>query len=470
MSRCASGVRAARRKLESNDSAGDQSGPGALARAGRGIPMKTIRIAALFTLLAGAGFVVGEEELPNLEERRSGVYGLVVDQGGEPVKGIQILLSQNMEKELRPMKVKTNKKGMFVYPRVEFFQDGYRLAIESDEYYIREFQLRTRRGTGEIWQDDAGRLTPDTQEVLPVLRYRGANATVYLKLGRIADYAAAPPPQQREQQAAAAQPVKPQRELSLAEQADEALALGDVRTAADLLAKALEESPEDADLRWRRAEVLADAGDTAGALREARAVLERQPERAGARLAMAGWMDRAGQLSSAIPLLEQQRELTPDDTAVLKALVGAYEQADRAQDARAALERWAELAPSNPEALLGLADVATREGDFAKAEELYERLAQTDPDSADRMYVNVGIAIMNKRSLTTADRERAVTAFEKGLEINPDYARAHFEMAMALLGVNRLGEARGHFARFVELAPDDPRAAQAKSIMEALPK
>jgi tetratricopeptide (TPR) repeat protein len=433
--------------------------------------MKKIRIAALFTLLAGAGFVLAEEELPNLEERRAGVYGLIVDQGGEPVKGIPILLSQNMEKQVRPMKVKTNKKGMFVYPRVEFFQDGYRLGIESDEYYIREFQLRTRRGTGEIWQDDAGRLTPDTQDVLPVLKYRGANATVYLKLGRIADYAAAPPPQQqRGQQAAAAQPVKPQRELSIAEQADEALALGDVRAAADLLAKALEESPDDADLRWRRAEVLVDAGDTAGALREARAVLERQPERAGARLAMAGWMEGAGQLSSAIPLLERQRELTPDDTDVLKALVGAYEQAGREQDARSALERWAELAPGNPEALLGLADVATREGDFAKAEELYERLAQTDPDSADTMYVNVGIAIMNKRSLTTADRERAITAFGKGLEINPDYARAHFEMAMALLGVNRLGEARGHFARFVELAPDDPRAAQAQSIMEALPK
>jgi tetratricopeptide (TPR) repeat protein len=50
--------------------------------------------------------------------------------------------------------------------------------------------------------------------------------------------------------------------------------------------------------------------------------------------------------------------------------------------------------------------------------------------------------------------EEARAAYEAALRLNPDYAEAHFYLAVTLEKLGRSQQARGHWRRYKELAPD----------------
>ena len=396
-------------------------------------------------------------------ETRPGVWGEVADEQGNPVPDLAIKMARNVEGDPGGT-VKTTKKGTFIYPHLELFEAGYLLSLDSTEWYIRKYHIRTRRGTREIYQDDEGSLNPKAQDKLPIVRHRGANTTISLVVARVADYvapAAAAAP--------GAAPGQPKRELTLAERADEAAALGDYTAATDLLEQALAEKPNDPDLMWARASYLAKAGDTQGAIREGYRVIQVAPDRTGVRLLMAGWMADRGQLAAAVPLLEKERELQPQDALVAKALFEAYGEAGQKENATKEVDRWLSIAPTDPEALLAKADILSTQGDFAGAEEIFRKLAAADPRNADRMYYNAGISIMNKHGITNEDRKRAITAFEKSVEVNPKYAKAWNQLGLAYLGLAEYGKAREAFKKFLELDSSSPDAVAAKDMLKALP-
>ncbi len=418
---------------------------------------------ALATGVLVAGLLTVAVAQGVLNETKPGIWGEALDAAGNPVEDLPIRLRRNVEGD-PGFVVKTTKKGSFVFPQVELYEAGYILTLDDPAWYIRKYQIRARRGTREIYQDDTGQLNPKAQDQLPIVRHRGANTTISLEVAKVADYQ---PP------AAAAgapgAPAAPTRELTLAEKADEAAALGDYAAAVDLLGQALEKTPDDADLLWARARYLAKSGDTPGAIREGSRVVQIAPERKGVRLEMAAWMSDRGQIVAAIPLLEKERELDPQNPTVAKALVGAYGEAGQSDKLEAELERWLTIAPDDPEALLAQADFLARKGDYAAAEQIFQKLAAADPANADRMYYNAGVSIMNKSGVTNDDRKRAITAFEKSVEVNPKYAKAYNQLGLAYLGLGDYAKAREAFKKFVELDPGSPDAAAAKDMLKALP-
>ncbi|MCU0254838.1 MAG: tetratricopeptide repeat protein, partial [Acidobacteria bacterium] len=361
--------------------------------------------------------------------------------------------------------VKSTKRGTFIFPQLELFEAGYILTVESEEWYIRKYHIRTRRGTKEIFQDDEGSLNPKAQDKLPIVRHRGANTTISLVVAKIAEYvppAAAPG-------APGGAAGQPKRELTLVEKADEAAALGDYNAAIELLNQALAEKPNDADVMWSKATYMAKSGDAQGAIREGYRVVQVAPERTNVRLQMAAWMEERGQLAAAIPLLEKERELQPSSAPVAKGLFEAYGEAGQAENAAKEVDRWLTIAPDDPEALLAKADLLSGKGDFAGAEEIFRKLAAADPKNADRMYYNAGISIMNKHGVTNEDRKRAITAFEKSVETNPKYAKAWNQLGLAYLGLGEYPKAREAFKKFLELDSSSADAVAAKDLLKALP-
>ena len=396
-------------------------------------------------------------------ETRPGVWGEVADEQGNPVPDLAIKMTRNVEGDPGGT-VKTTKKGTFIFPQLELFEAGYILSLDSTEWYIRKYHIRTRRGTKEIFQDDEGSLNPKAQDKLPIVRHRGANTTISLVVAKVAEYVAP----------AAAVPGapaagQPKRELTLAEKADEAAALGDTATAIDLLDQALVEKPNDPDLMWSKATYMAKAGDTQGAVREGYRVVQVAPDRTNVRLQMAGWMADRGQLAAAVPLLEKERELQPQNALVAKALFEAYGEAGQKENAAKEVDRWLSIAPADPEALLAKADILSTQGDYAGAEEIFRKLAAADPKNADRMYYNAGISIMNKHGITNEDRKRAITAFEKSVETNPKYAKAWNQLGLAYLGMGDYARAREAFKKFLELDSSSADAVAAKDMLKALP-
>ena len=283
-------------------------------------------------------------------------------------------------------------------------------------------------------------------------------------MARVTDYvapAAAP--------VAGAAPGQPKKDLTPAEKADEAAALGDYTAAIEILGQALTEKPNDPDLMWSRATYMAKAGDTQGAVREGYRVIQVAPDRTGVRLQMSAWMAERGQIAAAVPLLEKERELQPQNALVAKVLFEAYGEAGQPENAAKEADRWLSIAPTDPEALLAKADILSGKGDFAGAEEIFRKLAATDPQNADRMFYNAGVSIMNKKGVTNDDRKRAITAFEKSVEVNPKYAKAWNQLGLAYLGLGEYGKARDSFKKFLELDSSSPDAAAAKDLLKALP-
>jgi tetratricopeptide (TPR) repeat protein len=79
-------------------------------------------------------------------------------------------------------------------------------------------------------------------------------------------------------------------------------------------------------------------------------------------------------------------------------------------------------------------------------------------------------AVYNLGSLAEdrADLDEAVRCYRHALELSPDYADAHFNLAGALARSGRAAEAIAHWQRYLELDAGSPWARIARAHLEVL--
>ncbi len=395
--------------------------------------------------------------------RWDGLIGKAVDESGAVVPELGVRLKPVIATG-GELKLKTTKRGEFLYPRLELLVDGYQFGLDSTEWYIKSFSFVCRRGTGEIAGEQKGNLTPRNQAGFPVIKHR-SHTEVELVVARIADYQGGAPNQPGAAPGAA--PAKKPGEMTPVEQADEAEAMGDFAGAATALSKALEATPNDPDLMWRRAEMLARAGESSDALKLGNRVLAVAPDRKGVRLKMAAWLIDTAEYETAVALLKKEIELDPENEMVAKGMFVALQGsgAENAEIEKAA-QKWVELSKENPEALIALAGMKVKRGDFAGAEALYRKVAAQDPGNADRMFYNVGVSIMNKEGVSEDDRRRAVDAFKQAVALNPRNEQAFLQLGYTYAGLGQMDEAKQAWREFLKIAPNDPQAADVKDMLK----
>ena len=68
----------------------------------------------------------------------------------------------------------------------------------------------------------------------------------------------------------------------------------------------------------------------------------------------------------------------------------------------------------------------------------------------------------------TGRSELAIAAFRGAISLNDDYADVHYHLARVLDDVGRDVEAKHHWSRFLELAPESPWAAEALERTQAI--
>lgn len=119
---------------------------------------------------------------------------------------------------------------------------------------------------------------------------------------------------------------------------------------------------------------------------------------------------------------------------------------------------------------LGLALIQAGQRDQGMA--MLEKAAAADPTNAGKYYFNVGAILTN-----TGDTDGAIQAFRKAVEVQPEYAAAHYQLGMALVGkasftpegamipVEGTLEA---FQRYLELQPTGADAETAKAMVDSL--
>jgi Tfp pilus assembly protein PilF len=68
------------------------------------------------------------------------------------------------------------------------------------------------------------------------------------------------------------------------------------------------------------------------------------------------------------------------------------------------------------------------------------------------------------------DMPLAKDRFAKVLEVDPNYALAHYHLGLINVGLGASAEAKSHFERFLQLAPNDKEADSAREAIKYLSK
>jgi protein O-GlcNAc transferase len=112
-------------------------------------------------------------------------------------------------------------------------------------------------------------------------------------------------------------------------------------------------------------------------------------------------------------------------------------------DARIEYESILKQRPNHFDALHLLGVIACQTKDLHKAEELFSRAIEINPDVAEA-YNNRGNALYGLKRL-----DEALASFDKAIALKPDYAEAYFNRGNALKGLDRLDGALASFDRAI---------------------
>lgn len=114
-----------------------------------------------------------------------------------------------------------------------------------------------------------------------------------------------------------------------------------------------------------------------------------------------------------------------------------------------------------PEIDFQLGELLYRSGQTVAARERYYAAIEAEPEFVEAR-MSLGCVLQE-----TGQMDLAVAAFRGALSLHEDYSETHYHLARLLDQLGRADEARNHWNRFLELAPDSPWANEAMERLEA---
>ena len=179
---------------------------------------------------------------------------------------------------------------------------------------------------------------------------------------------------------------------------------------------------------------------------------------------------RAGQHEAAVAKFTEAAGMMPSCHDCYYNIGFSYTQQQKYAEAEAAYKKAIEIKPSSAEAYNGLATIYNAQKKFdeaaaasAKAAELAGGAAGGG-GNAEGVY-NQGVILWNAGKYAEAKAQ-----FEKAIGIKPDMADAHYQLAMANLNLGLIPDAVTAFEGYLKVAPNGPRAEEAKNAIAALKK
>jgi len=413
----------------------------------------------------------------------------VKDEAGAIVPGATVALTARDDKDhgmaQAPWKATTSKKGAATFPFLPYNSQGlgrYGLALMKDGWFIRHFKIESRQitnasdYTGTLVQSEDSAATPTQQDKIPsVMAKPGGKVTIDLVIAPIDAYkggaapapaaaGAAPDGAAAAPSAAAAAPPPPADPLEQAK----LLMAGQKLDEAEAILTPLKETKPSASVDYALATLYHMRGKEDDAAASLRAALAKDPNYPKAHYMLGRKAYEEGRTDEAITHFEAETKAHPDDEASLSTLASLYMESGRSEDAVRVYETVVAANPSNTDALVSLDGLYTSMGNQQKSDEAFQKVMAANPTGADQVYYRVGAGIMKRQDLGEADRHRAIAAFEKAVKLNPKNDKAHRELGMALVGVNKMDEAKVHFKRYLELSPNASDAATIKSFLSGM--
>ena len=188
------------------------------------------------------------------------------------------------------------------------------------------------------------------------------------------------------------------------------------------------------------------------------------------------------QWDAAIQNFEKASALDPSQNVIFGRLADAYvslAQTKTGADQDAALakavtdyQKAIELKADAPEYHNNYALALAKQKKFSEAEAELTKAAQLDPPQAGKYYYNMGAVLVN-----TGQMDAAGDAFKKALSIDPNYADAHYQYGIYLIGKatttsdGKITPPPGtgeEFQKYLQLKPDGPFADSAKAMLATI--
>jgi Flp pilus assembly protein TadD len=147
---------------------------------------------------------------------------------------------------------------------------------------------------------------------------------------------------------------------------------------------------------------------------------------------------------------------------VLQGVARTYYEGGQAAEALQTLEQALAIAPDDQETLKLLVTLLMAEGKVEEAGAYQARIVgefKLDPNTL----LNLGINDFNAGKIP-----EALSYFERVVAENPALPDAYFYRGLAYLNQGRTTEAKADFQKLLELAPDHPKAAEAREFLAAL--
>jgi tetratricopeptide (TPR) repeat protein len=184
---------------------------------------------------------------------------------------------------------------------------------------------------------------------------------------------------------------------------------------------------------------------------QANALLEKFKSTAGAE-------DNQTALNSLLDL----DKLMPDNAEIQANIAATYEKMNDPDKALEYYMKAGELKPDFYEVWAAIGDIQGRKKQWAEAAAAMKKavdLKATDPV----VVFNYGVFCQN-----AGDPDAAQMAYEKVIGLDPGRAMAYYQLGLIAAGRGDNPTALAHFEKFLEIAPNDPQAAAAKDVIEAL--
>jgi tetratricopeptide (TPR) repeat protein len=206
--------------------------------------------------------------------------------------------------------------------------------------------------------------------------------------------------------------------------------------------------------------LLLDKGDLERAESELGVYLEASPDASDAHFNYGLVQEAMGNLDKAGEHYKKAMSLDPEDASPLFGL-GDLE---RSRGNLQAAIGWYEKARAlNPEE----AELVFVEGQTLLEMKKPEKACDTLSSLLDMSRVDLVVVSEAGKLIAKEDAACAIKLYEGAIAADDTFAAAHFYLANTLAREKKFKDAKAHYARFLELAPDDPAAGSARKRLAA---
>ena len=209
---------------------------------------------------------------------------------------------------------------------------------------------------------------------------------------------------------------------------------------------------------------LKKAGSSAAAGDPAAAAAAAAAAEASSKLSEAGSLIDAGDLAGGRAVLNEVVGTldTGRQAPIYLAIAQTYLQEENVADAIMTMQKGLEVDPNHGETLSLISTILVNEGRADEAQVYMDRMPEgvkIDPTAL----LNQGIEKYN-----AGDIDGALAQFEAVVADYPDYAEGIYYRGLCYLNKGNMEGAKGDFTKFLEIAPDHAKAAEAKEFLSYL--